>query len=82
MHRLEILRDGLTVALTVTAYITAVLLLALFDAGLTLLLFKAAGKVKKLSRIPQREAPESNLPGLPEDAGTAVVIGGGIKKWE
>jgi hypothetical protein len=80
MEKLEILRDALGAVAIVTAYIGAVLVLALFDVGLTLLLVRWAGKVKKLSRLSQPEAPESNLPELPPDH-SAVMIGGGLKKW-
>jgi hypothetical protein len=78
MAKLEMLRQVISTAVIVFCYVTAVLLLALVDAGLTLLLIRWGTKVKELSQLPQPDAP---LPTLPSDH-KVVVLGGGIRKWE
>jgi hypothetical protein len=78
MNKLQVLRDVVTTAAIVFAYVTAVLVMALADAAITVLLFKLSGKIKKASELPQ---PQVLLPELPPDH-KVVVIGGGIRKWE
>jgi hypothetical protein len=78
MEQLEMVRDVLGGVAMVLGFIGAVLLLALFDVGLTLLLVRWSSKVKQLTNLAQPEAP---LPQLPQDH-KVVVLGGGIKKWD
>jgi hypothetical protein len=81
ISQLEVIRDALQAAAVVFCFITAVLVLAFVDVGLTLLLVRWSCTLRKLSHLPQPEAPESLLPKLPDDH-KVVVIGGGIKRWE
>jgi hypothetical protein len=76
MDKIEMARDVLGGVAMILGFIGAVLLLALFDVGLTLLLVRWSSKVKQLARLPQPEAP---LPQLPDDH-RVVVLGGALKK--
>jgi hypothetical protein len=78
MDKLQVVRDVVGTVAIVFCYITAVLVMALADVGMSLLLVKWSGRLKKLSHLPQPEAP---LPKLPDDQ-KVVVIGGGLKRWE
>jgi hypothetical protein len=78
MDRLQVVRDVVGGVAIIFCYITAVLGMALVDAGMTLLLFKASGKIKKAVELDQPKAP---LPELPPDHKVDVVIGGGLRKW-
>jgi hypothetical protein len=78
MEKLQMIRDALGAVAIVLGFIGAVLLLALVDTGLTLLLIRWAGKVKRLAELPQPGVP---LPELPPDH-NLTVLGGGVRKWE
>jgi hypothetical protein len=78
MQTLEMIRDVLGAAAMMLGFVGAVLLLALVDTGLTLLLVRWAGKVRRLGRLPQPDVP---LPELPPDH-KVVVLGGGLRKWD
>jgi hypothetical protein len=78
MRDLHAVREFVTVVAVLFAYLTAVLVMALADVGMTILLMNWSGKIRKASELPQPEVP---LPQLPPDH-TVVVIGGGIRKWE
>ena len=78
MEDLRIIGEFVRVVAILLAYITAVLVLAIADAAMTLLLFRWSSKIKKASELPQPEVP---LPQLPPDH-QVVVLGGGIKRWD
>jgi hypothetical protein len=78
MEQLEIIRDVLVAVAIALGYLGAVLVLALVDAGFTLLLMRAARIFRRESALPQPGVP---LPQLPDDH-RAVVVGGSIRKWE
>jgi hypothetical protein len=72
------MRDLILNVAVLFAFVTAVLVMALADMGITLLLFKWSSKIKKASTLPQPKVP---LPELPPDH-KVVVLGGGVKRWE
>jgi hypothetical protein len=78
MDKIELVRDVVGGVAIVGVYVSAVLLLALLDVGMTLLLIRWSAKIRKASELPQPEVP---LPKLPDDH-KVVVLGGGIKKWD
>ena len=75
---IEQVRELLGAAATMLGFVGAVLVLALADVGMTLLLLRWAGKLKDLAQ----PEPSTMAPELPEEAGIAVVIGGGIRRWQ
>ena len=78
MDKIAMVRDLVGGIAIVAAYVTAVLLLALIDVGMTLLLLRWSSKIKGFAQLPQPEVP---LPKLPDDH-KVVVVGGGIRKWD
>jgi hypothetical protein len=78
MEQLQTIREALGMVALVLGFVGAVLMLALVDVGFTVLLIRWAGKLKKLSEVPQPDVPP--VPKLPADH-RVTVIGGGIRKW-
>jgi hypothetical protein len=78
MEDLQAIREALLHVAVIFAFVTAVLVMALADVGMTLILMKWSGKIRKASELPQPEVP---LPQLPPDH-QVVVIGGGVKRWD
>jgi hypothetical protein len=78
MDNLHVLREVVTTVAVLFAYVTAVLVMAIADVGMTVLLLKWSGRIRKASELPQ---PEVLLPELPPDH-KVVVIGGAIRKWD
>jgi hypothetical protein len=75
MHHLETLRELLGMVALVLGFLGGVLMLALVDVGLTVLLVKWAGTIRRARDLPQPDAP---LPSLPDDH-RVTVLGGGLR---
>jgi hypothetical protein len=78
MKDLHIIREALLHVAVIFAFVTAVLLMALADVGMTVLLLKWSTKIRKARELDQPQVP---LPELPPDH-KVIVLGGGIKKWD
>ena len=78
MEDLQVIGEFVRVVAVLFAYVTAVLVMALADVGITVLLLKWSSKIRKASELPQPEVP---LPQLPDDH-KVVVLGGAVKRWD
>jgi hypothetical protein len=78
MQTIAVLQEALKITAILLSFVTAVLLLALADLGMTLLLIRGSKVINKAAELPEPEIAESSQ--LPSDH--RIVIGGGIVKWE
>jgi hypothetical protein len=76
MEDLQAIREALLHVAVIFAFVTAVLVMALADVGMTLILMRWSSKIRKSSELPQPSLPE-----LPSDH-QVVVLGGGVKRWD